>query len=105
MADVLTYRVSAGPVVDGDVVKRLLTLTINGEDQGTAELPATAAADLSVFSAPQDAVVVLKLVDVDDAGNESEPAVFEFTAKDTIPPAKPGSLGVTLESETHDASN
>jgi len=99
MANVLTYSVSAAAPVDGDVVTRLLTLVVNGEDQGTAELPATAADNLSVFSVPQDAEVVLTLVDVDDAGNKSEPAVLTFTATDTIPPQQPGALGVTLVSE------
>jgi hypothetical protein len=74
MSDVLTYVVSAGPVVDHDVVTRLLTLVVNGEDRGTTSLPATAT-ELSFFSVPQDANVVLTLVDVDDAGNRSAPAV------------------------------
>lgn len=98
MPDVLTYRVSAAAPVDADVVKRLLTLSINGEDQGTAELAANTT-DLSVFSAPQDAAIVLTLVDVDDAGNKSDPAVLEFTAVDTLAPAQPGSFGVTLVGE------
>ena len=96
MSNVLTYSVSAAAPVDGDVVFRLFTLVINGEDQGTAELPATAAEGLSVFSVPQDAEVVLTLVDVDDAGNKSEPCVLTFTATDTIPPPSPTTLSVTL---------
>ena len=99
MSNVLTYSVSAAAPVDGDVVARLLTLVVNGEDQGTAELPASAAEGLSVFSVPQDAEVVLTLVDVDDAGNKSAPAVLTFTATDTVPPQQPGALGVTLLSE------
>ena len=99
MADVLTYRVSAAAPVDGDVVSRLLTLVVNGEDQGTAELAADAT-ELSTFSVSQNDEVVLTLVDVDDAGNKSEPAVLTFTAVDTLPPAQPGSFGVTLLSET-----
>lgn len=100
MANVLTYSVSAAAPVDADVVARLLTLVVNGEEQGTAELPASATDSLSIFSVPQDAEVVLTLVDVDDAGNKSEPAVLTFTAVDTIAPAQPGSFGVTLVSET-----
>jgi hypothetical protein len=99
MANVLTYSVSAAAPVSGDVVTRLLTLVVNGEDQGTSELPADAAENLSVFSVPQDAEVVVTLVDVDDAGNKSEPAVLTFTATDTIPPQQPGALGVSLISE------
>lgn len=99
MADSLTYSISAGPVVDSDVVKRLLTIVVDGVDQGTSELPADAADKLSVFSVDQGATVVLTLVDVDDAGNESAPAVVEFVAADTLPPAQPNGLGVTLVGE------
>ena len=100
MANVLTYSVSAAAPVDGDVVARLLTFVVNGEYQGVTELPATASGVLKTFSVPQDAEVVLTLVDVDDAGNKSEPAVLTFVALDTIQPAQPGSFGVTLISES-----
>ena len=43
-------------------------------------------------------VVVVVLVDTDDAGNTSTPAEVTFTAADTIPPAAP-ELGVTLVRE------
>jgi hypothetical protein len=42
----------------------------------------------------------MTLVDTDDAGNPSAPAVVEFVAMDTIPPAMPGSFGVTLVGES-----
>lgn len=100
MADVLTYRVSAPVSVSKDVVNRLLTLSVNGKDEGIATLPGNAT-ELSVFSVPQNAEVVLTLVDVDDAGNKSEAATLSFVAVDTIPPAAPGGLGVTLVGETH----
>jgi hypothetical protein len=103
MADSLTYTIVAAPVVDADVVNRLLTLVINGEDQGTAEFPASAT-ELSVITVPQDANVVLTLVDVDDAGNKSTPAVVEFVAADTIAPAQPGAITVTLVGENTDAA-
>lgn len=98
MTDSLTYTIVAAPVVDGDVVERLLTIVVNGEDQGTAVFPA-AATELSAFTVPQDANVVLTLVDVDDAGNKSAPAVVEFVAADTLPPAQPGAITVTLVGE------
>lgn len=104
MTDSLTYTIVAAPVVDGDVVKRLLTLVINGEEQGTAEFPASAT-ELSVVTVPQDANVVLTLVDVDDAGNKSVPAVVEFVAADTIAPAQPGAITVTLVGENTDAAD
>lgn len=101
MADLLTYSVSVGPVVDADVVERQLTLVVNG-----AEVPEgmkTFSADVTSLGeivVPQDATVMLTLVDVDDAGNRSEPAVLEFVAADTLPPSMPGSLGVTLVGES-----
>lgn len=100
MADVLTYRVSVGPVVDGDVVVRKLSVYLDG-----AETPREvreyepSATDLGDLLVPQGASVVLSLVDVDDAGNQSEPATLEFAAVDTLPPAQPGMLGVTLVGE------
>lgn len=98
MADVLTYAVSAAPVVDGDVVSRELSVVINGLDQPVVSFPGNAV-DLGTVEAPQDSEVVLRLVDVDDAGNRSDPAEVIFTAVDTLPPATPGALGVTLVGE------
>lgn len=101
MADVLTYRVSVGPVVDGDVVTRELSVYVDGADvarEVRAYEPSTT--DLGDVLVTQGSAVVLKVVDIDDAGNRSEPAVLEFVALDTLPPAQPGSFGVTLMSET-----
>lgn len=101
MADILTYRVSVGPVVDADVVERQLVVAVDGvasvDEFKTFPADATNLGEVSV---PQGASVLLTLVDVDDAGNRSEPAVLEFVAVDTLPPAQPGSFGVTLVSET-----
>jgi hypothetical protein len=97
----LVYTVSAAPVVDADVVARRLLVTVNGEK--LSDEPVEFAGDATSFgevTVPQDSNVVLTLVDVDDAGNVSEPAVLEFVATDTIPPAKPGEFGVTLVRET-----
>ena len=96
----LVYSVSAGPVVDADVVVRRLTVTVDGvEAPAFPDFPADTTS-FGEFTVPQDAQVVLALVDIDDAGNVSEPAVLEFTATDTIPPAKPGEFGVSLVRET-----
>ena len=101
MADVLTYRVSVGAPESADVVERQLVVAVG--DSATVDVfkvfPGDAT-DLGEVSAPQGASVLLTLVDVDDAGNRSEPAVLEFVAEDTLPPAQPGSFGVTLVRET-----
>ncbi len=102
MADVLVYGVSAAPVTEGDVVSRELSVVINGLEQPVVSFPGYAV-DLGVIDVPQDAEVVLRLVDVDDAGNRSAPAEVSFVATDTVPPAAPGGLGVTLVAEkSHD---
>lgn len=98
MADVLTYAVSAAPVVDGDVVSRELSVVINGLEQPVVSFPGYAV-DLGTVEVPQDSEVVLRLVDVDDAGNRSEPAEMIFVAVDTLSPVAPGALGVALVSE------
>lgn len=98
MADVLTYAVSAAPVTEGDVVTRELSVVINGLEQPVVSFPGNAV-DLGTVDVPQDSAVVLRLVDVDDAGNRSEPAEVVFTAVDTLPPSVPGVLGVSLVAE------
>lgn len=98
MANVLTYRVSVNAPVDGDVVSRELTVIVNGV-ASTVVTAAGNATDLGSVDVPQDALVVLSLVDVDDAGNKSEPATVAFTALDTLAPAQPGGFNVTLVSE------
>jgi len=44
--------------------------------------------------------VHLELIDEDDAANLSDPSVFDFTAADTVPPAKPGELGARITGES-----
>ena len=94
----LVYNVTAGPVVDKDVSERRLSVSVNGEVKSTSPYPAdtTSFGELS-FS--DNDKVVLTLVDVDDAGNVSSPAVVEFVAVDTVPPAEPGQFGVAFVRE------
>lgn len=91
----LIYSVTAAPAVDADVVGRKLAVVVNGEVRETKDYPADTT-DFGELAFNDDESVILTLVDVDDAGNVSEPATFEFVATDTIPPAAPGSFGVTL---------
>ncbi len=98
MPNVLTYTVTAGPVTDADVVKRTLQIVVNGESKDSTDYSADAT-KFSDLIVNQDDSVVMTLIDTDDAGNPSAPAVVEFVAMDTIPPAMPGSFGVTLVGE------
>lgn len=100
MANVLVYKVSVGATVDADVVERQLVVARNGNSSPDEfKVFSADTTDLGEIRATQGDTVLLTLVDVDDAGNRSEPAVLEFVAEDTIPPAKPGEFGVTLVKE------
>jgi hypothetical protein len=99
MDDLLTYTVTAGPTTDHDVVTRTVTVAINGEAPDRREYPA----DTLTFSpliVREGDNVVMTLVDTDNAGNPSAPAVVEFVAADTLPPSQPGGFGVTLVHES-----
>ena len=99
MADLLTYSVVVAAPADHDVVSRELVVSVNGETHPTM-IFAGPATDLGTVSAAQDADVVLTLVDIDDAGNRSEPCVVRFVAADTLPPGVPSGVSVTLVGET-----
>jgi len=91
----LVYSVTAGLPVDHDVVERRLSTKVNGTVVSTnVYSPDTVDFGEMVFTEGDN--VLLSLVDVDDAGNVSEPATVEFVAADTIPPVAPGSFGVAL---------
>jgi hypothetical protein len=95
----LVYSVSAAAPIDNDVVERRLTVDVVGSEPTTITFPGDAT-DLGEIKVEQGATVTLSLVDVDDAGNPSTPAVAgPFEAVDTIAPAKPGEFGVTLVRE------
>jgi len=99
MADLLTYSVVAASPSAPDVVSRELVVAVNGEVKPVVYF-AGATTDLGTVDAPQNSEVSLTLVDVDDAGNRSEPTSLVFVALDTLPPSAPGSIGVTLVGET-----
>jgi hypothetical protein len=91
-ADVLIYALSLPPAGAPDVVLRELTVTVNG-----AAREPIAVADGHELGFAQGDAVGLVLVDVDDAGNRSQPSpALEFVATDTLPPPPPGDLGVAL---------
>ena len=99
MADVLTYQVSVGLPVSHDVVQRELSFVIDGAEPVVAVF-SNDTTDLGTVNVPEGANVVLSLVDIDNAGNRSDAAVLAFEAVDTLPPAVPGSFGVTLVGES-----
>lgn len=96
--EMLVYNVTAGAVVDKDVAERRLTVTVNGEVRETTPFSPDVT-NFGELSFTDNDNVVLSLVDVDDAGNVSKPAVVEFVALDTVAPAAPGEFGVSFVRE------
>jgi hypothetical protein len=96
--NMLVYNVTAGSVVDKDVAERRLSVTVNGEVRETKPFAPDTTSFGELAFADNDNVV-LSLVDVDDAGNVSKPAVVEFVALDTVAPAAPGEFGVSFVRE------
>ena len=98
MADKLTYEIVVGSPAAVDVVSRELTVVVDGVYND----PVAYAADTLSFgqvTVPQDSEVIVSVVDVDDAGNRSEPATLVFTALDVVPPPAPGGVSVVLVGE------
>lgn len=93
----LVYEIKCDPPVDNDVVERRLTVSINGEVVST-DVYSHTTISFGEQSFVQGDNVTLKLIDVDDVGNMSEPAIVEFVANDTIAPSVPG-LSVVLVRE------
>lgn len=82
-----------------DVVSRELTYTV-GSVGPNMLLIAGDANETELLEGYEDEVVVGRLVDVDNAGNRSEPREFKFTLLDTIAPPQPGEVGVRVVSES-----
>lgn len=97
----LVYSISVGAAVDNDVSERRMTVEVNGQTVET-QTYSFDVVNLGEKSFNEGDKVKLTLVDVDDVGNVSEPAVVEFVAADTIPPSSPGGFGVNLVREDFD---
>lgn len=91
----LVYGLTCGSPVDPDVVERKLTVSVNGEVVSTKSYGSDVV-DFGEFSFAEKDTVVLTLVDIDDVGNVSKPALLEFVATDTLPPVEPGGFSVSL---------
>jgi hypothetical protein len=96
----LIYEVGLASSVSPDVVKRVLSVTVDGTESVT-EVDTTATKFL-LNPVKEGANVTVALKDVDDAGNSSEWASVSFVAKDTLPPETPGAPTVVLVEEIAD---
>ena len=94
----LVYEVNVAPAVDSDVVTRRLKIMVDGKDGGTIDTPGNTVR-FGGLKFDDGADVEMFLSDIDDAGNESPPAIHRFVARDTIAPGIPGGFGVTLVAE------
>lgn len=94
----LIYNVTASAPVEKDVVERRLLVTVNGETRDSLVFSQDTVS-FGELSFEHNDNVSVSLVDVDDVGNVSTPAVLEFVASDTLPPSAPGGLGVSLVRE------
>lgn len=99
----LVYGLSCDAPVDGDVLNRRLVVNVNGNDVAKNTYSGDTV-DFGEFTFNQGDDVVVILVDVDDVGNESEPATVQFQAMDTIAPKVPGGFSVTLLREVNDVT-
>jgi hypothetical protein len=99
----LVYRLSCEAPVDSDVIRRRLLVNVNGNDVKKNTYSKNVE-DFGEFTFNQGDDVVMILVDIDDAGNESEPAMVQFQALDTIPPRMPGGFSVSLLREVDDTT-
>lgn len=97
MASRLGYTISLPGLGAPDVEIRRLTIAVDG-DSTDVEIKKDANGNFSqVYEivVDQEKDVVVTLVDVDDAGNESEPSdELRFTSADETPPSKPGALAI-----------
>jgi hypothetical protein len=100
MADQIQFKVVLPPPAAADVVKREL-LFVDSNGSKSFELASNALSS-DILSGDQDSQVSVSLVDIDDAGNRSEPSVAKFTLLDKIAPPKPGEMGLVLVGETID---
>ena len=92
-SNMLIYSAAVPAAVDVDAVAIEVTKDVAGVMSG--ETFPKEGGSFEIAASDND-VVTLTTVVIDDAGNRSEPTVQSFTATDTIAPAKPGEIAVTL---------
>ena len=80
-----------------DVVARELTVSVDGVE--TVESLNGDSLESQVYSGLDNAAVAGRLVDIDDAGNRSDPSEFTFVLVDTIAPPAPGQVGLKVTAE------
>lgn len=98
MADKILFQVVLPPKSAPDVVRRELTVNFADGSQDVIELAADATSS-DTLKGDQDSEISVALVDIDDAGNRSEPSLAAFELLDTVAPPAPGELGLSIVGE------
>lgn len=98
MADKILFQVVLPPKSAPDVVRRELTINFNNGTQDVIELSADATSS-DTLKGDQDSEISVALVDIDDAGNRSEPSLAAFELKDVVAPPAPGEIGLSIVGE------
>jgi hypothetical protein len=78
-----------------DVVERELTVAVGGVEAAVYKLDGDVLESEALFGVHNDSVSG-QLVDIDGAGNKSEPSVFDLVLVDNIAPPMPGSVGIVV---------
>lgn len=94
----LIFSLSLPEAADKDVReggRRKLVVKVGEADSQSFDMPGDTTVTSELSGKDNDAVVGT-LVDVDDAGNESPAREFSLVLTDTIAPAQPGEVGITV---------
>lgn len=81
-----------------DVVSRKVSIQVGTGEVLSVDLEGDVL-ETAEFTGNDNDPVTGSLVDVDDAGNNSEPRDFNFVLVDTIPPPLPGEVGLRVTAE------
>ena len=84
-----------------DVVLREVTVGFQDGSNAEAVVIGRTAGETSEFQAQQNSTITVRVVNVDDAGNRSEPRDQEFQMLDTFAPPEPGMVSVRATGEIH----
>jgi hypothetical protein len=102
MASLLTYKIGLPTSDSHDAASKKLRVSESrtGGDTKDTDVDVSLADTETLIEVEENAVVVLIVEIVDDAGNVATSEAVEFTATDTLPPNIVGTLEVlSLESE------
>lgn len=99
--DMLKFVLVLPPAGAHDVVNREVSIQVGDKAPSTFDIPVSDN-ETKPFEGKEGDEIKGSLIDVDDAGNRSEPRDFGFILRDTLAPPKPGELGLRVTEESPD---